>query len=226
MEGRTQSRESRGLPNSGEGTLTKGALLSLLSGPEGCGALQSGRPRSSSSGVLITHSLILQLQSSPDLPPGQLPAIHTSKYPFLLCSVPLGLLSHRPLSWVFPASLRTAICSLAWFLSRCPGGGCGTPLGGRVLESLASRLEWSFSLAATASISHICSSWGHGRGACLVSGLLVASTAHSQLHPEQALPCLLTTWWGPCSACLVVSRTVPTTTPPDPQSLFSVRFDT
>lgn len=62
-------------------------------------------PRSSSSGDLITHLFILQLQSCADLPPGQLSAIHISKYSFLLCSVPPGLLYHRPLSWTFPVSL-------------------------------------------------------------------------------------------------------------------------
>lgn len=87
---------------------TSGALA-------GCGALQSGRPHCSLSGVLIT-SFRLQLQFSPDhLPHSQLPAIHISKSSLLLCLVPLGLLCHRPLSWAFPVSLCTAICSLPGF---------------------------------------------------------------------------------------------------------------
>lgn len=99
------------------GDTDQGEPSSHISGAlAGCGARQSGRPHSSLSGVLITHSFILQLQLSPDhLPLSQLPAIHISKSSLLPCPVPLGLLCHRSLSWAFPVSLCTAISSLPGF---------------------------------------------------------------------------------------------------------------
>lgn len=180
----------------------------ILGALAGCGALQSGRPHSSLSGVLITHSFILQLQLSPDhLPLSQLPAIHISKSSLLLCPVPLGLLCHRSLSWAFSCLPVYSHILSAWLLSCCLGADvelCWSPCALTLCGQLG--LELWLSLAATANIFHICSLWGHSYGACLVSSLQVASIAHSQPQPGQALPCLLTTWWGPCSACLVVSH--------------------
>lgn len=85
----------------------------------GCEVLPQWKGSSlSSSGGLINYFFILQLLPSPDLPPGQLPAILISKYSFLLCfSVPASAVPHAPLLLLSCLYMCRATC--------CPPGFSG-----------------------------------------------------------------------------------------------------